>query len=162
MCWRSSANGDKLAAPLISTMMASWTWPISCLFWTTGAEPESAWCGDSHAAGWSPHCVVLAAALENSQGDIVLGRMPAEQIIIAALAFVAVAALYSTVGHGGASGYLAVMGWMSFSSAMMKPTALILNLVVAGMGTLRFHKAGAFRWSLFWPFVITSVPLAYL
>jgi uncharacterized protein len=83
-------------------------------------------------------------------------------IIWTALAFIAVAALYSTVGHGGASGYLAVMGWMGFTSAEMKPTALILNLVVAGLGSIRFHRAGAFRWNLFWPFIITSVPMAYI
>lgn len=88
--------------------------------------------------------------------------METQQLIITALAFAIVAALYSTVGHGGASGYLAVMGLVGFPAAVMRPTALIMNLVVAGIGTLRFKKAGAFEWRLFWPFVVTSVPCAYI
>lgn len=78
-------------------------------------------------------------------------------------ALIALAALaYSTVGHAGASGYLAVMALLGTPAATMRPTALLLNLVVATIGTIQFARAGHFRWSLFWPFAITSVPAAFL
>lgn len=83
-------------------------------------------------------------------------------MVVVAAAFLAIAVLYSSVGHGGASGYLMVMGLAGFCPDVMKPTALMLNLVVAGTGTLRFARAGAFRWRTFWPFVVTSVPCAFL
>lgn len=88
--------------------------------------------------------------------------MTTMEIALLAGVFLLIAALYSTVGHGGASGYLMVMGLAGLAPEFMKPTALILNLVVAGMGTLRFHRAGAFRWRTLWPFLITSVPCAFL
>jgi uncharacterized protein len=72
-----------------------------------------------------------------------------------------VAFLYSSVGHGGASGYLALMALAGVVPAVMKPTALILNLFVAGIAFLSFYKAGYFRWRLLWPFAITSVPTAF-
>lgn len=73
----------------------------------------------------------------------------------------ALAALaYSAVGHAGASGYLAVMALLGTPAATMRPTALILNLVVATIGTVQFTRAGHFRWSLFWPFAVTSIPMA--
>src|SRR5262249_17683331 len=71
------------------------------------------------------------------------------------------ALLYSTVGHGGASGYLAAMALFNVSPGVMKPTALVLNLVVAGLGTFRYARAGCFAWNVFWPFAIFSVPCAY-
>jgi uncharacterized membrane protein YfcA len=76
--------------------------------------------------------------------------------------FFLVAALFSSVGHAGASGYLAVMGLLSMAPAVMRPTALALNILVAGIGTLRFARAGLFRWDAFWPFALTSVPAAFL
>lgn len=79
----------------------------------------------------------------------------------AALIFVA-ALLYSAVGHAGASGYLAVMSLLGMAPATMRPTALVLNLVVAVIGTIQFSRAGYFRWSLCWPFVVASIPAAYL
>ena len=79
----------------------------------------------------------------------------------ALLIFVA-ALLYSAVGHAGASGYLAVMALLGTAPAVMRPTALVLNLLVATIGTIQFARAGWFRWSLFWPFAITSIPAAYL
>ena len=69
---------------------------------------------------------------------------------------------YSAVGHAGASGYLAVMAILGMAPASMRPTALVLNLLVAAIGTVQFARAGYFRWSLFWPFALTSVPAAYL
>lgn len=73
-----------------------------------------------------------------------------------------VAALYSSVGHGGASGYLAVMAILSFPSHVMKPGALILNLLVSGIGAINFWRAGHLRLSLIWPFILTSIPFSYI
>lgn len=73
-----------------------------------------------------------------------------------------VAALYGAVGHGGASGYLAVMALAALSPAMMRPTALVLNVAVSLIGTILFFRAGHFRGSLFWPFAVFSIPLAFL
>ena len=82
-------------------------------------------------------------------------------LAIALLIFIA-ALLYSSVGHGGASGYLAVMALFLISPDVMKPTALALNLVVATVGTIRFARAGHFDWNIFWPFAVLSVPMAFL
>jgi uncharacterized membrane protein YfcA len=70
--------------------------------------------------------------------------------------------LYSSVGHAGASGYLAVMALASVNATVMKPAALVLNLVVATIATLRFSRAGHFSWALLWPFAATSIPFAFL
>jgi len=72
------------------------------------------------------------------------------------------AILYSSVGHAGASGYLAAMALMNVSPAVMKPTALCLNIIVATIGTIQFARAGHFAWKIFWPFAVTSIPLAAL
>lgn len=82
-------------------------------------------------------------------------------LAIAALIFV-VALLYSTVGHAGASGYLAAMALFGISPFVMKPTALSLNILVAVVGTVRFYRAGFFAWSTFWPFAVTSIPASYI
>jgi uncharacterized membrane protein YfcA len=73
----------------------------------------------------------------------------------------AVAFLYASVGHGGASGYLALMTLYSFNPDFMKPTALLLNLFVAGIAFYQFYKAQHFNKQLFIPFVITSVPASF-
>jgi len=72
-----------------------------------------------------------------------------------------VAFLSSSVGHGGASSYLALMALAGVVPSMIRPTALILNLFVAGIAFASFYKAGHFKWRLVWPFAITSVPVAY-
>jgi uncharacterized membrane protein YfcA len=74
----------------------------------------------------------------------------------------AVALLYSTVGHAGASGYLAAMALFSISPPLMRPTALTLNIIVATVGTIRFGRAGYFSWRTFWPFAITSIPASFI
>lgn len=74
----------------------------------------------------------------------------------------AVALLYSTVGHAGASGYLAAMALFGSPPAVMRPTALTLNIIVATIGTIRFHRAGFFSWRTFWPFALASVPASFL
>jgi uncharacterized membrane protein YfcA len=70
--------------------------------------------------------------------------------------------LYSSVGHGGASGYLALMALFSFAPETMKPTALLLNLFVAGISFYYYYKEGFFNKKLFISFAMTSIPLAFL
>lgn len=86
---------------------------------------------------------------------------PAAIIWIAALMAVA-AALYSSVGHGGASAYLAIMAIFSVAPETMRPTALALNLVVASFAAARFSLKGQMNWRLLLGFAATAVPAAYL
>jgi uncharacterized membrane protein YfcA len=88
--------------------------------------------------------------------------MPVSETLVIAILFFAGAALYASVGHAGASAYLAVMGLYSFAPSVMKPTALALNILVAAVATLKFHRAGLFTWRLFWPFAVVSVPAAFI
>lgn len=83
-------------------------------------------------------------------------------IIILFLLFYVVAALYSSVGHAGASGYLAIMALMSFTPESIKPTSLILNIVVALIASVKFIRAGYFDRRIFFAFVITSLPFAFI
>ena len=73
-----------------------------------------------------------------------------------------VAFLYASVGHGGASGYLALMGLFSFPMAFMKPTALVLNILVSAISFYFYYREKKFDWKLFYPFAITSVPFSFL
>ncbi len=73
-----------------------------------------------------------------------------------------IALLYASVGHGGASGYLAVMALAGLAPEVMKPTALTLNLAVSSLAMIAFMRAGHFQWRLFWPFALFSIPLAYV
>lgn len=70
--------------------------------------------------------------------------------------------LYASVGHGGASGYLAVMALFAIAPPLMKQTALLLNLGVSLISFIAFYRQGYFKWSLFWPFALGSIPAAYL
>jgi uncharacterized protein len=88
--------------------------------------------------------------------------MAVSETLIIAILFLAAAALYASVGHAGASAYLAVMGLFNFAPAVMKPTALALNILVAAVATVKFYRAGLFSWSLFWPFAIASIPAAFI
>jgi len=76
--------------------------------------------------------------------------------------FFVIAFLYSAVGHGGASGYLALMSIWHFAPEHMKPVALILNLVVSGIAFIQFYRQGHFLWRLFLPIAALSIPMAYL
>jgi uncharacterized membrane protein YfcA len=78
------------------------------------------------------------------------------------LLFFVVAFLYSAVGHGGASGYLALMSIWHLAPEHMKPVALILNLVVSGIAFIQFYRQGHFLWWLFMPIAALSIPMAYL
>lgn len=70
--------------------------------------------------------------------------------------------LYASVGHGGASGYLAVLALFSVAPAVMKQSALLLNLGVSLMSFIAFYQQGYFKWRLFWPFALGSIPAAFL
>ncbi|MCC6600105.1 MAG: sulfite exporter TauE/SafE family protein [Crocinitomicaceae bacterium] len=70
--------------------------------------------------------------------------------------------LYASVGHGGASGYLALMALFSFSPTVMKSSALVLNIFVSLISFYQYYKGGHFKWKLFWPFIITSIPASFL
>jgi len=73
-----------------------------------------------------------------------------------------VAFMYAAVGHGGASGYLALMALFSFAPDTMKPTALLLNLFVAAISFIHYAKSGHFNKKLFLSFAIASIPLAFV
>jgi hypothetical protein len=85
-----------------------------------------------------------------------------ENIYLFLLILPVVSFLYSSVGHGGASGYLALMALFSFAPESMKPTALLLNIFVAGISFYYYYKAGFFNKKLFITFAIASIPLAYI
>ena len=70
--------------------------------------------------------------------------------------------LYASVGHGGASGYLAVMALFLIAPPVMKQTALLLNLGVSLMSFIAFYRQGYFKWNLFWPFALGSIPAAFI
>ena len=82
-------------------------------------------------------------------------------VLIAALTFL-VAFIYSSVGHGGASGYLAALSFFAVPREQMATSALCLNLFVAGASFYSFYKAGYFSWKLTWPFALGSIPAAFL
>jgi len=88
-------------------------------------------------------------------------RAVPDSIVILALLILVAATLYSSVGHAGASGYLAAMALVGVSPAMMKPTALTLNILVASIATIQFYRAGCFSWRLLWPFALASIPCAF-
>lgn len=88
--------------------------------------------------------------------------MPDGTLTILALLFLIVGALYASVGHAGASGYLAVMALMGVDALVMRPTALTINVLVATIAFVQFARAGHFSWRLFWPFGIASIPAAFL
>ena len=85
-----------------------------------------------------------------------------EQLVLLAALFFAAATVYSTVGHAGASGYLAIMALAGTAPGVMRPTALVLNLLVASLGTWRYGRAGYIRWRVLAPFVAGSLPMAFI
>ena len=86
---------------------------------------------------------------------------PAILPVLLGAAFIAAAALYASVGHGGASAYLAVMGLAGMAPAEMKPIALFLNIAVSAVALGNFVRAGHFKAGLFWPLAVASVPAAF-
>jgi uncharacterized protein len=85
-----------------------------------------------------------------------------EQAFVLAILIFLAATLYGSVGHAGASGYLAAMAFVGLAPGVMKPTALVLNILAASIVTARFYRAGCFSWSLLWPFAAASVPMSFV
>src|SRR5437773_11622958 len=88
--------------------------------------------------------------------------MDGTQLAFLCLAIAVIAFLYSSVGHGCASGYIATMPVFGLAATVIRPTALVLNILVATIGSFQFWRAGHFSWKLFWPFALLSIPAAYL
>lgn len=86
--------------------------------------------------------------------------MSLTDLALAAL-FLSIALAYASVGHAGASGYIAAMSLLGFAPATIRPVALALNVIVAGIGVWRFHRAGLIDWKRLLPFVLGSVPAAF-
>lgn len=84
-----------------------------------------------------------------------------DQALLLAVSLFVIGFLYSSVGHGGASGYLAVLSLFAIPVVQYKPLILVLNILVAGLGFIQFARAGHFKWKLLWPFIITSIPAAF-
>src|SRR5437764_3166090 len=88
--------------------------------------------------------------------------MDTTHFVLLFLAIGVIAFLYSSVGHAGASGYIATMTLFGLAPTVIRPTALVLNILVASIGTFQFWRAGHFSWKLFWPFALLSIPAAYM
>jgi len=88
--------------------------------------------------------------------------MTTDHILPICLGILVIAFLYSSVGHAGASGYIAVMTLFGLGATVIKPAALLLNILVASLTVWQFWRAGHFSWRLFWPFGVLSVPFAFL
>jgi uncharacterized protein len=87
--------------------------------------------------------------------------LTADLLLLLALIFFA-AMLYSSVGHGGASGYIAAMALFGIAPSVMRPTALVLNVLVASLGTYRLHRAGLVNWTALGRLSAASVPMAFI
>src|SRR5882762_5974980 len=88
--------------------------------------------------------------------------MDTTHFVLLFLAIGLIALLYSSVGHAGASGYIATMTLFGIAPTIVRPTALVLNILVASIGAFQFWRAGYFSWKLFWPFALLSIPAAYV
>ena len=88
--------------------------------------------------------------------------MSIEFLLGLSVAIVLIAVLYSSVGHAGASGYIALMSLAGLAPDFIKPTALAMNVLVASIGSWQFLRAGHFAWRTFWPFALLAVPMAYV
>src|SRR6266702_2950545 len=88
--------------------------------------------------------------------------MDTTHLVLLFLAIGLIAFLYLSVGHAGASGYIATMTLFGLAPTVICPTALVLNILVASIGAFQFWRAGHFSWKLFWPFALLSIPAAYV
>ena len=86
----------------------------------------------------------------------------AESAVIFYILLFLVAFLYSSVGHGGASGYLALMAIFSVTPEVMKPTALLLNLFVSLTSFTQYYRGGHFKWKIFLPLAAASIPMSFI
>jgi hypothetical protein len=88
--------------------------------------------------------------------------MTGAELVLLHLAIGVVAFLYASVGHAGASGYIATLTLAGLGPDVVRPTALVLNVLVASLTTYQFYRAGFFSWHRFWPFALMSVPAAFV
>ncbi|MDQ2869056.1 MAG: sulfite exporter TauE/SafE family protein [Verrucomicrobiota bacterium] len=88
--------------------------------------------------------------------------MGSSSLVLLLAGILLVAFLYSSVGHAGASGYIAVMSLCGLAATFIRPTALVLNILVACIGAYQFWRAGHFSWEFFWPFALLSAPFAFV
>lgn len=93
--------------------------------------------------------------------DTIFNGMDSMAVLMLLCLFV-VAFLYASIGHGGASGYLAIMSLFGIAVLNMKMSVLLLDVLVAFISFYQFYKGGYFKWRLFWPFAVASVPAAFL
>jgi uncharacterized protein len=84
------------------------------------------------------------------------------ELLLACFLFFVIAVLYSSVGHAGSSGYLAIMALLSFAPETIKPISLILNIIVATIASMKYIKEGYFDKKILFPFVLSSIPMAFL
>jgi uncharacterized membrane protein YfcA len=84
------------------------------------------------------------------------------ELLFACFLFFVIAVLYSSVGHAGSSGYLALMALLSFAPETIKPTSLILNIIVATIASIKYIKEGCYDKKILLPFIISSIPMAFL
>lgn len=87
--------------------------------------------------------------------------MDGDTLLLLTFAIGAAAVVYSSVGHGGASAYIALMALFGLAPEEIRPAALVLNIVVAGYAAFAFLRAGRFDWRVFWPLAVTAIPAAY-
>jgi uncharacterized protein len=87
--------------------------------------------------------------------------MPETYVLLLAAGMFAGAVLYSSVGHAGASAYIALMALFGMAPAVMRPTALALNILVGAIASFRYVRAGLFRWRVAWPFMLGAIPFAF-
>lgn len=105
---------------------------------------------------------VPVSAAAQAVRPIYLGSMTPTDLALLHVAIGAIAFLYASVGHAGASGYIAVLTLAGLAATVVRPTALVLNILVATLTTYQFYRAGYFAWNRFWPFAALSVPAAFL
>ncbi len=141
---------------------------MGCIVLTCG------WWWLLHAGVRSPLCDQsrISVVLGEECGIIKTGHPPSKRaykegafllmVLLLASAVFVVAFFYASVGFGGATGYLAVMSLFDLPPALMASTALMLNLVVSSVSFGQYAAAGHFRWRLLWPFLLTSIPAAFL
>src|SRR4029078_2425617 len=108
---------------------------------------------------WAPHfefrtCNARALRHRNLMPDLLHLSLPACMFLGAAL--------YSSAGHAGASTYIAFMALFSVPPSVMRPTALTLNILVTSFASYRYAWAGYFRWRVVWPFLLGSLPFAFI
>jgi uncharacterized protein len=88
--------------------------------------------------------------------------MDITELLFTCFLFLVIATIYSSVGHAGSSGYLAIMALLSFAPESIKPTSLILNIAVSAIASLRYIKEDLYDKKVLLPFILTSIPMAFL